>query len=137
MFNISARFVLAPLFIFSFQALSAEVANDKLDLIQSDKINIQQTLLKLDQSQLKARKIQLTNQVERLSVNKSETQNPHTNKQLTSQLKDIFKELELIEQMLLAAVGLNIIIGDSNDGVGLGAGGSSGGNSGTGTGTGG
>ena len=52
-------------------------------------------------------------------------------------LKDIIEELELIDKILITIVGLNVIIVDSNDGVGMGAGGSSGGNSGTGTGTGG
>jgi hypothetical protein len=131
------RIFLIILLNFSSHGLIASIAGDEIDLIQNSNQNLQQTLLKLDQNQLKARKVELTKEVQELSLNKLETQNPYTNKKLTTQLKDITEELELIDKILLTLVGLNIIIVDSNDGVGMGAGGSSGGNSGTGTGTGG
>ena len=131
------RIFLIILLNFSSHGLIASIAGDEIDLIQNSNQNLQQTLLKLDQNQLKARKAELTKEVQELSLNKLETQNPYTNKKLTTQLKDITEELELIDKILLTLVGLNIIIVDSNDGVGMGAGGSSGGNSGTGTGTGG
>ena len=131
------RIFLIILLNFSSHGLIASIAGDEIDLIQNSNQNLQQTLLKLDPNQLKARKVELTKEVQELSLNKLETQNPYTNKKLTTQLKDITEELELIDKILLTLVGLNIIIVDSNDGVGMGAGGSSGGNSGTGTGTGG
>jgi len=117
--------------------LITKISADELNLIQNNSENLKESLLKLNERQLKARKTKLAKQIEELSVTKSETQNPHTNKKLTTQLKEIIEELELIEQILLATVGLNIILGDSNDAVGLGAGDASSGNSGTGTGTGG
>ena len=137
MFTMRVRIFLIILLNFSSHGLIASIAGDEIDLIQNSNQNLQQTLLKLDQNQLKARKVELTKEVQELSLNKLETQNPYTNKKLTTQLKDIIEELELIDKILLTLVGLNIIIVDSNDGVGMGAGGSSGGNSGTGTGTGG
>jgi hypothetical protein len=137
MFTMRVRIFLIILLNFSSHGLIASIAGDEIDLIQNSNQNLQQTLLKLDQNQLKARKVELTKEVQELSLNKLETQNPYTNKKLTTQLKDITEELELIDKILLTLVGLNIIIVDSNDGVGMGAGGSSGGNSGTGTGTGG
>jgi hypothetical protein len=137
MFTMRVRIFLIILLNFSSHGLMASIAGDEIDLIQNSNQNLQQTLLKLDQNQLKARKVELTKEVQELSLNKLETQNPYTNKKLTTQLKDITEELELIDKILLTLVGLNIIIVDSNDGVGMGAGGSSGGNSGTGTGTGG
>ena len=137
MLAVRIRVFLTILFTFSSHSLIASIAGDEIDLIQDNNQNLQQALLKLDQNQLKARKVELTKEVQELSLNKSETQNPYTNKKLTTQLKDIIEELELIDKILLTLVGLNIIIVDSNDGVGMGAGGSSGGNSGTGTGTGG
>ena len=137
MFTIRVRIFLTILLTFSSHGLIANIASDEIDLFQNSNQNLQQALLKLDQNQLKARKAELTKEVQELSLNKSETQNPYTNKKLTTQLKGIIEELELIDKVLLTLVGLNIIIDDSNDGVGIGAGGSSGGNSGTGTGTGG
>ena len=137
MFAVRIRVFLTILFTFSSHSLIANITSDEIDLIQDSNQNLQQTLLKLDQNQLKARKAELTKEVQELSLNKSETQNPYTNKKLTTQLKNIIEELELIDKILLTLVGLNIIMVDSNDGVGMGAGGSSGGNSGTGTGTGG
>ena len=137
MFTMRARISLIILLTFSSHGLIANTASDEIDLIQNSNPNLQQALLKLDQSQLKARKAELTKEALTVLINKSETLDPATNKKLTSKLKNIFNELELIEQILLTLVGLNIIIDDSNDGVGIGAGGSSGGNSGTGTGTGG
>ena len=137
MFAVRIRVFLTILFTFSSHDLIANIVSDEIDLVQNSNQNLQQALLKLDQNQLKARKAELTKEVQELSLNKSETQNPYTNKKLTTQLKDIIEELELIDKILLTLVGLNIIIVDSNDGVGMGAGGSSGGNSGTGTGTGG
>ena len=131
------RIFLIILLNFSSHGLIASIAGDEIDLIQNSNQNLQQTLLKLDPNQLKERKVELTKEVQELSLNKLETQNPYTNKKLTTQLKNITEELELIDKILLTLVGLNIIIVDSNDGVGMGAGGSSGGNSGTGTGTGG
>ena len=137
MFAVRIRVFLTILFTFSSHSLIANITSDEIDLIQNSNQNLQQTLLKLDQNQLKARKVELTKEAQELSLNKSETQNPYTNKKLTTQLKDIIEELELIDKILITIVGLNVIIVDSNDGVGMGAGGSSGGNSGTGTGTGG
>ncbi|MDC0368024.1 hypothetical protein OAM91_04460 [Gammaproteobacteria bacterium] len=137
MFAVRTRIFLIILLTFSSHSLIANITSDEIDLIQNSNQNLQQTLLKLDQNQLKARKVELTKEVQELSLNKSETQNPYTNKKLTTQLKNITEELELIDKILLTLVGLNIIIVDSNNGVGMGAGGSSGGNSGTGTGTGG
>ena len=137
MFTIRVRIFLTILLTFSSHGLIANIVSDEIDLVQNSNQNLQQALLKLDQNQLKARKAELTKEVQELSLNKSETQNPYTNKKLTTQLKGIIEELELIDKILLTLVGLNIIIVDSNDGVGIGAGGSSGGNSGTGTGTGG
>ena len=137
MFAVRIRVFLTILFTFSSHSLIANITSDEIDLIQDSNQNLQQALLKLDQNQLKARKVELTKEVQELSLNKSETQNPYTNKKLTTQLKDIIEELELIDKILITIVGLNIIIVDSNDGVGMGAGDSSGGNSGTGTGTGG
>jgi len=137
MFTIRVRIFLTILLTFSSHGLIANIVSDEIDLVQNSNQNLQQALLKLDQNQLKARKAELTKEVQELSLNKSETQNPYTNKKLTTQLKGIIEELELIDKILLTLVGLNIIIDDSNDGVGIGAGGSSGGNSGTGTGTGG
>ena len=123
--------------IFISQSLISKINADELNLIQNNSENLKESLLKLNERQLNERKTKLAKQVEELSVTKSETQNPHTNKELTTQLKEIIEELELIEQILLATVGLNIILGDSNDSVGLGVGDASSGNSGTGTGTGG
>ena len=137
MFAVRTRIFLTILLTFSSHSLIANITSDEIDLIQNSNQNLQQTLLKLDQNQLKARKVELTKEAQELSLNKSETQNPYTNKKLTTQLKDIIEELELIDKILITIVGLNVIIVDSNDGVGMGAGGSSGGNSGTGTGTGG
>ena len=137
MFTIRVRIFLTILLTFSSHGLIANIVSDEIDLVQNSNQNLQQALLKLDQNQLKARKAELTKEVQELSLNKSETQNPYTNKKLTTQLKGIIEELELIDKILLTLVGLNIIIIDSNDGVGMGAGVSSGGNSGTGTGTGG
>ena len=137
MFTIRVRIFLTILLTFSSHGLIANIVSDEIDLVQNSNQNLQQALLKLDQNQLKARKAELTKEVQELSLNKSETQNPYTNKKLTTQLKGIIEELELIDKILLTLVGLNIIIVDSNDGVGIGAGGSSGDNSGTGTGTGG
>jgi len=137
MFAVRVRIFLTILLAFLSHGLIANITSDEIDLIQDNNQNLQQALLKLDQNQLKARKVELTKEVQELSLNKSETQNPYTNKNLTTQLKDIIEELELIDKILITIVGLNIIIVDSNDGVGMGAGGSSGGNSGTGTGTGG
>jgi len=137
MFTIRVRIFLTILLTFSSHGLIANIVSDEIDLVQNSNQNLQQALLKLDQNQLKARKAELTKEVQEISLNKSETQNPYTNKKLTTQLKGIIEELELIDKILLTLVGLNIIIDDSNDGVGIGAGGSSGGNSGTGTGTGG
>ena len=137
MFAIRVRIFLTILLTFSSHGLIANIASDEIDLVQNSNQNLQQALLKLDQNQLKARKAELTKEMQEISLNKSETQNPYTNKKLTTQLKGIIEELELIDKILLTLVGLNIIIDDSNDGVGIGAGGSSGGNSGTGTGTGG
>ena len=137
MFAVRIRVFLTILFTFSSHSLIANITSDEIDLIQDSNQNLQQALLKLDQNQLKARKAELTKEVQELSLNKSETQNPYTNKKLTTQLKDIIEELELIDKILITIVGLNVIIVDSNDGVGMVAGGSSGGNSGTGTGTGG
>ena len=137
MFAVRVRIFLTILLAFLSHGLIANITSDEIDLIQDNNQNLQQALLKLDQNQLKARKAELTKEVQELSLNKSETQNPYTNKKLTTQLKDIIEELELIDKILLTLVGLNIIIVDSNNGVGMGAGGSSGGNSGTGTGTGG
>ncbi len=131
------RVFLTILFTFSSHSLIANITSDEIDLIQDSNQNLQQALLKLDQNQLKARKAELTKEALTVLINKSETLDPVTNKKLTSKLKNIFNELELIEQILLTLVGLNIIIDDSNDGVGIGAGGSSGDSSGTGTGTGG
>ena len=136
MFAVRVRIFLTILLAFLSHGLIANITSDEIDLIQDNNQNLQQALLKLDQNQLKARKVELTKEVQELSLNKSETQNPYTNKKLTTQLKGIIEELELIDKILLTLVGLNIII-DSNDGVGMGAGASSGGNSGTGTGTGG
>jgi len=135
MFAVRIRVFLTILFTFSSHSLIANITSDEIDLIQDSNQNLQQALLKLDQNQLKARKAELTKEVQELSLNKSETQNPYTNKKLTTQLKDIIEELELIDKILLTLVGLNIIIVDSNDGVGMGAGGATGGNSGTRTGT--
>ena len=137
MFAVRTRIFLTILLTFSSHSLIANITSDEIDLIQDSNQNLQQALLKLDQNQLKARKAELTKEVQELSLNKSETQNPYTNKKLTTQLKDIIEELELIDKILITIVGLNVIIVDSNDGVGMVAGGSSGGNSGTGTGTGG
>ena len=137
MFTIRVRIFLTILLTFSSHGLIANIVSDEIDLVQNSNQNLQQALLKLDQNQLKARKAELTKEVQEISLNKSETQNPYTNKKLTTQLKGIIEELELIDKILLTLVGLNIIIVDSNDGVGIGAGGSSGDNSGTGTGTGG
>ena len=137
MFAVRIRDFLTILFTFSSHGLIANITSDEIDLIQDSNQNLQQALLKLDQNQLKARKAELTKEVQELSLNKSETQNPYTNKKLTTQLKDIIEELELIDKILLTLVGLNIIMVDSNDGVGIGVGDSSSGNSGTGTGTGG
>ena len=137
MFAVRTRIFLTILLTFSSHSLIANITSDEIDLIQNSNQNLQQTLLKLDQNQLKARKAELAKEVQELSLNKLETQNPYTNKKITTQLKDIIEELELIDKILLTLVGLNKIIVDSNDGVGMGAGGSSGGNSGTGTGTGG
>jgi hypothetical protein len=137
MFAVRIRVFLTILFTFSSHSLIANITSDEIDLIQDNNQNLQQALLKLDQNQLKARKAELTKEVQELSLNKSETQNPYTNKKLTTQLKDIIEELELIDKILITIVGLNIIIVDSNDGVGMGVGDSSNGNSGTGTGTGG
>ena len=131
------RFFLTIFLTFSSHGLIANIASDEIDLVQNSNQNLQQALLKLDQNQLKARKDELTKEALTVLINKSETLDSATNKKLTSKLKNIFNELELIEQILLTLVGLNIIIDDSNDGVGIGAGGSSGDNSGTGTGTGG
>jgi hypothetical protein len=137
MFAVRVRIFLTILLTFLSHGLIANITSDEIDLIQDNNQSLQQALLKLDQNQLKARKVELTKEVQELSLNKSETQNPYTNKKLTTQLKDIIEELELIDKILITIVGLNVIIVDSNDGVGMGAGGSSGGNSGTGTGTGG
>ena len=137
MFTVRTRFFLTIFLTFSSHGLIANIASDEIDLVQNSNQNLQQALLKLDQNQLKARKDELTKEALTVLINKSETLDSATNKKLTSKLKNIFNELELIEQILLTLVGLNIIIDDSNDGVGIGAGGSSGDNSGTGTGTGG
>ena len=137
MFAVRIRDFLTILFTFSSHDLIANIVSDEINLVQNSNQNLQQALLKLDQNQLKARKAELTKEVQELSLNKSETQNPYTNKKLTTQLKNIIEELELIDKILLTLVGLNIIMVDSNDGVGIGVGDSSSGNSGTGTGTGG
>jgi hypothetical protein len=135
--NLGANIFAAFMCVFISQTLISKISADELNLIQNNSENLKESLLKLNERQLNERKTKLAKQVEELSVTKSETQNPHTNKKLTTQLKEIIEELELIEQILLATVGLNIILGDSNDSVGLGAGNASSGNSGTGTGTGG
>ena len=66
MFVVRTRVFLTILFTFSSHGLIASIAGDEIDLIQNSNQNLQQTLLKLDQNQLKARKVELTKEVQEL-----------------------------------------------------------------------
>jgi len=126
------------LVLFLFILASPVYANQERDLQISSNVNdnLKISLLKLDKKSLQERKSNLEAEAKRVSEIKNATQNPHKLKKLSLDLKKIINELNLIEQILIASAGINIILDNSNDGIGLGAGNSSGGNSGTGTGTG-